>query len=162
MNKHRLLSWLIQEAEKRGPDYARGDSRRNLQKDLKELNNRRAVTLPRHLPRAPEKKLAALREHFKDRVTLISRVLSNYHPEQFCFYRVSKLEPEIFDGLQFLADVVPAFQLDFDRVGRTGMSRYLKFNEALLAFAREYWPERKRPQATLLAFLYSGLGMLFL
>ena len=105
--------------------------------------------------------IPVLREYFKDNVTFISAVLNHYFPKQYFFYRVSKLEEEIFEGIQFFSEIVPEFDtLRFPRVGRTGFSRYLKLNEALLKFARRHWP--KLTQTRLAYFLYQGLGDLFL
>jgi len=74
-----------------------------------------------------------LRKHFKDNVTFISAMLHHYFPKQYFFYRVSKLEKEIFKGLEFFKEVVPEFAgLRFPGVSRTGFDRYLKLNEALL------------------------------
>jgi hypothetical protein len=76
-----------------------------LQEALYELNNRREVDLPSSLPKKPEQMIPVLREHFKDDVTFISLVLNYHFPEQYFFYRVSKLEPEIFLGFQFFSEV---------------------------------------------------------
>jgi len=104
-----------------------------------------------------------LRKHFKDNVTFISAMLHHYFPKQYFFYRVSKLEKEIFKGLEFFKEVVPEFAgLRFPGVSRTGFDRYLKLNEALLNFARGCWPGHGTPQRRLMYFLYEGLGRLFM
>ena len=43
---------------------------------------------------------AGQREHLRGNVTLISLVLHDRFPKEYLFYRVSKLEDEIFDGIE--------------------------------------------------------------
>jgi hypothetical protein len=64
---------------------------------LEDLQNLGAEngTLPHPLPSVPSEAIPLLRRHFKDNVTLISKVLNHLFPDQYLFYRVSKLE-EIF------------------------------------------------------------------
>lgn len=162
MNKELLLKWLISDAEKEAPRYLKYRQRVTLKECLYELNNRRAVDLPSSLPKDPEAMLHTLDERFDGRVSFVSLVLSHHFPDRFLFYRVSELEPEILEGLAFFAEVVPAFKLPFASVGTKGLERYLQLNDALQAFAHTAWPNAKRRPAALLAFLYEGLGMLFL
>jgi hypothetical protein len=120
------------------------------------------IALPSSLPSTPGRMISRLRSHFKVNVTLISRVLNFSFPDQFLFYRVSKLEEEIFMGFDFFYSIVPEFDFPFPRVGRKGLERYLAVNEALLTcFKREY-PDLKDPHARIAWFLYEGLGQLFL
>jgi len=159
MNKQVILSWLLKEAEEHEARYR---STSTIEAALVELNNRREIALPVSIPGNPEEAISLLREHFKDNVTLVSLVLNHRFPKDFLFYRVSRLEEEIFEGLNFLAEIVPGFDLSFFRVGRKGFARYLRLNAALLSFARAHWPDLRNPQARLAAFLYQGLGLLFL
>jgi len=133
----------------------------NLMDNLYMLNHRREVALPDPLPPDPDAMVAVLRTHFKDKVTLISRVLNHYFPEQYIFYNVSKLEDEIFDGLDFFSDLFPPFKFSFERVGKTGWDRYLELNQAMFEFANAAWPEAKDLHGRILFFLYNGLGLLF-
>jgi hypothetical protein len=168
MNKSLILNWLLRDAEAKADDHydqledilPQGN---NLKETLEELNNRREIPLPPSLPKTPDKMIPVLRKHFKDNVTFISAVLHHYFPKQYFFYRVSRLEKEIFEGLEFFKEVVPEFAgLRFPGVGRTGFGRYLKLNEALLNFARGRWPGHGTPQRRLMYFLYEGLGRLFM
>ncbi len=155
-----MLDWLIQAADQesdRWPRYKRGYS-----EALSELQGRRdPAPLPR-LPRNSSEAVPLVREHFRDDVTRASLVLHRHFPKEYLFYRVSKLEEEVFEGLHFLAETVPEFAFGFDRVGRTGFGRYLELNRALLGFARAHWSRARDPQGRLLYFLYEGLGRLFL
>lgn len=162
MNKDQLLQWLKDDAKQHPLIHEGRWSRAALRNTLWEINNRRKVTLPDSLPESAEQMISAMREHFKDNVSLISLVLSHHFPEQFFFYRVSRLEREIFEGLEFFSECIPAFDLPFSSIGRKGVERYLELNDALWSFAREHWPNSKNLQDCVLAFLYSGLGTLFL
>lgn len=162
MNKAQLVQWLREDADKHPLAPAPEWSPVTLKDTLWEINNRRKVTLPDSLPQSAEQMMPVLRQHLKDNVSLLSLVLSHHFPEQFFFYRVSRLEREIFEGLEFFAEWVPAFDLPFSSVGRKGVERYLQLNDALWSFARESWPSSRNPQGHILAFLYQGLGTLFL
>lgn len=162
MNKNLLLAFLLDDVARYANATYPMPERIKLEDILCELNTRREITLPSSLPKTPEKMLTVLRKHFKDNVTFISFVLNHYFPEQYIFYRVSKLEPEIFEGFEYFSDVVSMFDLPFDRVGRKGINRYLDLNEALWQFARIAWPDQKNPWAELTYFLYQSLGNLFL
>lgn len=159
MNKHIILSWLLKEAEEHEAWYR---PKTTLEAALCELNNNREIALPASIPGDPDQAILPLREHFKHNVTLVSLVLNHHFPRDFLFYRVSRLEEEIFEGLDFLSEIVPDFELPFSRVGRKGFERYLRLNAALLSFVRAHWPDLSNPQARLAAFLYQGLGLLFL
>jgi len=164
MNKSMLLSLMLLEnnfdeqviAELYQPDPNK------LMDDLYMLNHRREVKLPPMQPSDPDAMIAVLRTHFKDKVTLISRVLNHYFPEQYIFYNVSKLEDEIFDGLDFFSDIFPPFKFSFERVGKTGWDRYLELNQAMLQFAKKYWPDQKDISTRISFFLYNRLGLMFL
>lgn len=141
MNESMVLDWLLQDAEKNGDRHYRQGIK--LEEALRELNNRQENPLPASLPKSPEKMVPVLREHFKDKVTFISLVLSHHFPEKYLFYRVSRLEEEIFEGLQFFSEIVPEFAiLRFSRIGKTAFNRYTRLNEALFEFARTCWPKQ--------------------
>lgn len=156
MNKEQVKSWLVRATDENSGKYNK-KRRRDLEKALSEIKNRKDVELPSNLPKEKNKMLRTLRKHFKNDVSLISLVLNHYYPNDFLFYRVSQLEEEIFDGLDLLG-----FGLDFDRIGKKGFERYLKLNEALLGFAKQHWPNLDNPQKKIHYFLYQGLGNLFL
>jgi hypothetical protein len=166
VNKELLLRWILQDAE-RHAHYLKpeADSPAELiellRQELYELNHRSRVSLPKAAPETAEKLLPILREQFRDQVTLVSRVLNHYFPQEYLFYRVSPLEEEIFAAFEFFAEVYPDFNFPFDRVGETGFYRYLVLNEALLQFCRLVWPELPVYQAHAAWLLYMGLGELF-
>jgi hypothetical protein len=162
MNKELLLKWLISDAEKQAPRYVGYRREADLKKCLYELNNRRRIELPSPLPKDPEAMLRVLEQHFDRRVSFVSLVLNHHFPDRFLFYRVSELDQEILEGLAFFSEVVPEFKFPFASVGTKALDRYLQLNDQLQAFARTAWPKPKRRQAAVLAFLYEGLGMLFL
>jgi hypothetical protein len=166
MNKTLLLEWVFEDAQKKEQFYqTEGDAKDRrydvLLEDLQFLGGDK-ITLPSSLPTTPSKAIPVLRKHFKDNVTLISRVLNHLFPDQYLFYRVSKLEEEIFRSFDFFSSIVPEFGFSFSRIGRTGFDRYLKVNEALLGLFDAVYPELKDPQARVAWFLYEGLGRLFL
>lgn len=134
----------------------------NLEGHLQELNNRKEISLPEFLPMKEGQMIQVLREHFKDNVTFISLVLNYFFPNKYIFYRVSKLEEEIFEGLKFLSDVITDFA-SLSPIGRTGFDRYLALNEALLNFGDKKWPDIdvRQLQNRLQWFLYDGVGALF-
>lgn len=160
------MDWVLEDAE-RNEDLYQPESRSQaapyelLLDDLRSLGGDKCA-LPSSLPSTPGQMISRLRSHFKDNVTLISRVLNFYFPEQFLFYRVSKLEEEIFLGFDFFASIVPEFEFPFPRVGRKGFERYLAVNKALLTCFKRGYPDLKNPQARIAWFLYEGLGHLFL
>ena len=164
MNKILLLELLAQDLEKHIKQYYGADKieKYSLEDTLYELNNRKSIALPLPLPKTAEEMIAVLRKHFKDDVTLISYVLNRYFPEEFFFYRVSKLEPEIFEGIEFFSEVVPDFRFQFNRIGKRGFDQYLELNKSLMKVAKRVWPDLKRPQLKLAYFLYQGLADLFL
>ena len=106
--------------------------------------------------------ISHLRAHFQDDVTLISRILNHRFPDEYLFYRVSKLEQEIFTGFDFLTSIVPERDFTFPRIGRRGFDRYLVANEALLTCFKRWFPDLEDPQSRIAWFLYEGLGRLFL
>lgn len=165
MNKDLLLTWLLEDAEKNGHRYQiqPGGQQEQYEVMLEDLWNLRGkqVDLP-SLPSTPGRMISRLRSHFKDNVTLISRILNHYFPDQYLFYRVSKLEDEIFRSFEFFSSIVPEFDFSFTKVGRSGFERYLAVNASLLEFFRREYPDSIQPQATIAWFLYEGLGHLFL
>lgn len=162
MNKLLLLHWLLEDVKDYADKQYEWHKEARLEEDLYELNTRRDISLPPSLPKTPEKMMPILRKHFKDNVTFISLVLNHYFPEKYIFYRISKLEPEIFEGFEYFSEVAHMLELPFSHVGTKGLGRYLTLNEALLEFAHIAWPELKFPQINLNYFLYQGLGELFL
>lgn len=164
MNKYLLLNWLLEDLERNVNHYYNSNAIKEfkLEDALYAINSRREVLLPPSLPKSPEKMIPTLREHFKDNVTFISLVLNYYFPEKYFFYRVSKLEPEIFQGFEFFSEIIPDFEFSFVGVGTKSFNRYLELNEKLMKFSGNVWPELERPQITLAYFLYQGLGDLFL
>jgi hypothetical protein len=169
MNKVLVLDWLLNDIDQHADDFygAISESRKDvpLEEALRELNNWRDTILPPSLPKTWDKMIPVLRKHFKDNVTFISLVLNRYFPEVYSFYRVSALEEEIFEGLEFFSEIIPEFSaLNFPGVGRKGFDRYLRLNKVLLEFARLAWPklDLKKCQNRLAYLLYQGLGELFL
>ncbi len=163
MNKQKLLEWLTDEADQKAEAFYAFHDYVSLDEDLFELTSRRGtIEMPPKLPKNPGKLLEKLQDHFKSNVTLVSLVLSRLHPDRFMFYRVSKLEAEIFQGFAFFSEIVPVFDFQFDHVGRTNLANYLLLNEALQKFAADVWPSRKKRDLRLLYFLYEGLARLFL
>jgi hypothetical protein len=166
MNESVLLEWILEDAEKNGESYKINS---NLQDDLDAilLEDLRTlagggVELPDSLPSTSTEAIPLLRKHFKDDVTLISRILNHLFPKQYLFYRVSMLEDEIFRGFDFFSSLVPDLAFSFSRVGRNGFDRYLKINTTLLRFFNEVYPELgEDTQARIAWFLYEGLGRLF-
>src|SRR5215204_3624613 len=151
MNKDHLLELLLEDAEKNEHHFqiqtdTEDGLRQNLLEELQDLGGDKA-TLPNSLPSIPSEAIPLLRRHFKDNVTLISRVLNYLFPDQYLFYRFSKLEEEVFLGFDFFSSTVPAFEFSFSRVGRRGFDRYLELNEALIEFFNAVYPELNNPQA---------------
>ena len=161
MNKDLLRHWLVEDATQYAEEFADGRDERPLPELLSELANRKDVSVPDGLPTRAAAALKAVRRHFRDDVSSGSLVLHHHFPGEYLFYRVSALEPEIFEGLALFAEIVPAFNLGFAKVGPNGFERYLRLNEALLAFANEAWPSAANHQRLVAQFLYQGLGDLF-
>ncbi len=169
MNKMLMLDWLLHDVDRYADGFygAISESRKDvsLEDALRELNNWRDVTLPRALPKTPDRMIPTLRKHFRNKVTFISLVLNHYFPEEYLFYRVSALEDEIFEAFEFFSEIVPQFSvLSFRGVGRTSFARYLRLNKVLFEFARVVWTDldQRQSQNRLAYFLYQGLGELFL
>jgi hypothetical protein len=162
MNKNLLLELLINKTDKNFQKYKSLRKSVNFEGLLWELNNRRGkLARPVSVPRLPEAMISVLREHFKNNVTFISLFLNHYFPNRFLFYRVSKLETEIFEGFQFFSDIVSGFDFPFQKIGRNGFEHYCKLNEVLLDFGKRQWPSDKNLQDKLLYFMYEGLGRMF-
>jgi hypothetical protein len=163
MNKRLLFHDLIDNAESCHEDFERQQD--DISDQLFELQNRRAdavTSLPwAQPPKQKSRALRDLRRHFGDRVTLISLVLSRLFPEDYLFYRTGDAEAPVFEGFAFFADVVSELAFDFDRVGRTGIERYLVVNNALRELASRCWPSVEDPQSRLTALLYQELALLF-
>ena len=163
MNKAIVLHLLLQQIDQYQVEEEKAiiEPESDLQEILFELNNRRPIVLPPLLSDKPDEMIPVLREHFKDNVTLISLILHHHFPQEYLYYRVSKLEEEIFDGLRFFSEIVPAFDLPFTRVGRSGFTRYQRLNRTLLEVANQLWPDLPHSQPLVESFL-EGLAVLFL
>ncbi len=169
VNKKLLLDWLLQDMEENKEFFladvrGRADSHEALAEDIHVLSKGQA-DLPKSLPSTPGRMIQYLRRHLKGNVTLISRVLSFHFPDKYVFYRVSKLEEEIFEAFDFFSSVVPEFGFFFPRVGvgKRSFDRYLKVNDALMRlFEREGYDSLNDLHAKVAWFLYRGLGELFL
>ena len=76
---------------------------------------------------------------------MVSFVLHWKLPEKYFFYRVSKLEPDIFAGLEYFSENFPRFDLGFQGVGkgRGSFERYIDFNAMMSEFLLEVWPDEK-------------------
>lgn len=156
MDNQQILSWLLKDAEKYADEYY-SFQEENLEEKLYHLNRRNKIDLPSSLPKAKDELISVLRRHFNDDVNSISLVLNHYFPEDFIFYRISKLEDEIFKGFDFLE-----LELPFSKIGNKNFDNYLKLNVILLNISHEKWPDLKNPQKRISYFLYQGLGNLFL
>ncbi|RPJ87632.1 MAG: EVE domain-containing protein [Acidobacteria bacterium] len=165
MNKKQVLDWLIRDCDEKSDSYLHYLDRDGtpLQELLDELGNRQAgaYTAPSELAKEPGRAIASLGRLYRNSVTCVSLVLNREFPDRYLFYRVSDLERAIFDGLDFLSEIEPSFQLPFQKIGRKGLNNYLALNTSLLEFARKTWPKLKRPGQKILYFLYYGLGQLF-
>jgi len=158
-----VLEWLSVLADVSCEDYVSHISDTdNLEDILFQVNSRKDISLPPSLPVKSDQMIPVLREHFKDNVTLISLVLSHYYPTKYVYYRYSKLEEAIFEGLEILSEIRPEFTSLFP-IGKTDFKRYLDLNKALLTFANEQWADLRWTEirARILFFLYEGLGRLF-
>ena len=163
MNKQLLLDFVLQNVKSLG--NRRTYCPATLEDRMFELYSRRENTCvypPARLPHDPDKALAVLRDLYKDDVSRISLVLNHFFPEDFLFYRVSKVEPEIFQAFDFLSEIVPEFKLPYSQVGKKGLDRYLVLNEAMLAFGRRQWPAATDLQPQIHKLLYDNLARLFL
>lgn len=160
MNKDQIFTWLLEDAEKYADEYYAGECcgipEENLGEKLYSLNMRKEIDLP-SLPDNKEEMVSFLRKHFNNDVNIISLILNHYFPEDFIFYRVSKLEDEIFNGLEFLD-----FELPFAKIGNKNFDNYLKLNQILLDMFHKNFPDLKNPRNIIHYFLYQGLGNLFL
>src|SRR5690606_10009500 len=88
-------------------------------------------------------------------------VLHHYFPEKYLFYRVSKLEKEIFEGFEFFSDIIPEFDFPFTKIGKTGFEKYLVLNSVLLAFGKLCWPDVANLQYRMERFLYDHFAHFF-
>jgi hypothetical protein len=136
----------------------------DLKSRLLELYSRRedaCVYPPESLPTTAEEMIPVLRQMYKDDVTKISLILHHYFPEQYLYYRVGTLEPEIAKGFDFFSDTVEEFRFDFGRARRTGFDDYLARNSTLLEVGRIWWPDVHNLQARINLFLYNHLAEMF-
>ena len=181
MNKEQLLNYLYDEVQLdiEQLDKSLSEQEEWIGKTLDELDvseedlnaqvfelysqrERSCVYPPANLPATAEEMIPILRKTYKDDVTKISLILHHYFPDDYLFYRVSKLETEIFHGFDFFSEVVPVFDFQFERIRRTSFDDYLTLNSALRRVGRAWWPDVVNLQARVEAFLYHHLAMMFL
>ena len=181
MNKERLFDYMLDRVEKQveivnkalseqeGWDSKIVDEHDPATDDLNaqmlELYTRRegsCIYPPSDLPRNADRMVAQLRKLYRDDVSKVSLVLHHHFPDKFLFYRVSRLEEEIFQGFEYFADIVEELDFDFEKVRRAGFEQYLAVNESLLALGRRVWPNVKNLQFRLECFVYDNLAQLFL
>ena len=133
----------------------------NLLDDLYNVNSHRKISLPSPLPKTSKGLLSALRKKYKDDVTDISLVMNHFFPQEFVYYRVCSLEPELFRAFQFFADEFPQLKPGFDKIGKRGVERYLKLNERLLELGGILWPKDKNVHIRLRIMLFEVFADLF-
>lgn len=126
MNKGLLPNWILQDVEENKDSFLvdvkeRGGSYEALAEDIQILSRGQA-NLPESLPSTPRRMIQRLRSHFKGNVTLISRVFNYHFPDKYVFYRVSKLEEEIFEAFDFFSSVVPVNEKELEAAVRQGKS----------------------------------------
>lgn len=166
MDRAHILGLLLDDAEKNEHHYQRQVDTKDelhqfLLEDLQNLGGDK-VTLPDPLPSISSEAVPLVRDHFNDNVTLGSRVLNHLFPDQYLFYRPSKLEEEIFTAFDYFSSAGAILEFSFSKVGETGFDRYLELNDVLLGSFNTAYPELKNPQARVTWFLYEGLYRLFL
>jgi hypothetical protein len=188
MNKQKMLDWLINEAALKADQYydglleTRHESQPSIDDLLYELNGRSDLELPRRIPGNPEEAPEAFAEEnpqFHHRVDLISLLLRHYYPDKYLFFRPSKLDFEIFAGLEYFAEIREELDFPFSHVSKYNIKEYLEFNRAMLKLGHAWWPgyefrsffkgkPRLKPayyeylQKRVAYFLYQGVAELFL
>ena len=163
MNKQLLLDYALKNVD--SSTHRSTYRRSTLEDQMFELYNRREnayIYPPASLPHDPEEALAIVRDLYKDDVSRISLVLNHFLPHDFLFYRVSKLEQEIFQAFDFFSEVVPEFNFQFSQIGKKGLDRYLALNKVLLRFGRRQWPRVGDLQPRIHRLLYDNFAKLFL
>ncbi|MDB6146544.1 MAG: hypothetical protein JWO45_208 [Spartobacteria bacterium] len=160
MNKKAILSMICDRVEL-GADswyWTTGD----LQRDLDGVAGR-SVIVPR-LPKSAAKAFEILKQRPDWNVSMTSRVLAEYFPDDFLFYRVGQLEPEIFAGFEYFRDTEPCFDFDFSSVGADGYDRYQVLSQQMLDYGRHVWPETDAytRQRRLICLMYDQIARLFL
>lgn len=164
MNKHILLNLLSNEASKNAERYYRNLLRSK--RPFEMLVGRRDLPVTLDVPRDSEKALADTRALLKDYVDVTSFLLNKNFPEQFFYFRPSRLNLEVFAGLDYFWEIfepwLPGLTFPWARVTQQGMDAYLLLNQAMFCLARNVWPGVRHPQAQIAYFLYQGLGQLFL
>lgn len=181
MDSRRISEWLLKDAERDaeryyGAPYYPFDKDYDLEDLIYELRNRREI--PSELRQKIEKItktkknnsdnqiILELQRLFGNNISLISLILNTIYPHKYFYYRISKLEREIFTGLKFLSDSMGEFNLPFLKIGRGNnvIGNYLKFNEALHCLSDRQWifEDFEKIQKRIHYFLYQGVGKLFL
>lgn len=163
MNNKLIFDYVLRNVE------AHGDQpylpTKTLEQHMLALYSRRedaCVYPPSTLSPDPDKAVSVLRERYKDDVSRVSLVLNHFFPDRFLFYRVSKLEGELFQAFDFFADICSEFRFLNSRIGQKGFEKYLLLNKSLLAFGRHQWPHAADLQGRMCRFLYDNLAKLFL
>ncbi|MCY2989704.1 MAG: hypothetical protein NTY19_17780 [Planctomycetota bacterium] len=155
MNKEILLNYMlwhvqmyadsVNEDLSQDPDSAASNldelnpADEDLNAQILRLYNRRENACkypPSSLPKSPKEMISVLRDYYKDDVTKISLVLHHYFPDQFVFYRVSRLDDEVFRGFEFFSDMIPDFDFDFERVRRNGFEGFIDARDYLNHLSR--------------------------
>lgn len=164
MNKHMLVDLLTTEASKNAESYYRGLLQSK--HPLEMLIGRRDLPTTFDIPNDPDKAFTDFSLRFKSNADVTSFLLNKYFPEQYFYFRPSKLNPEIFTGLDYLWEIfepwLPGLTFPWPRVTQQGIDAYLVLNQAMLCLAHHAWPSVRKPQAYIAYFLYQGLGRLFL
>jgi len=155
MDGKKVLDWLIRDSEKEaeryyGHQFYPFDREYKLEELIFELRNRRELPseMLEFIMNIPSIKkennideshiVSNIKNIFNSNITLTSLVLNNIYPNKYFYYRVSKLEPEIFSGIKFLRDYLDEFDLPFSKIGAgtQGFDRYLMLNRALHSVAK--------------------------
>jgi len=164
MNKSLMMQMVKYQVELTAPETIeseKGLTVDNLLDNLYDVNSHRELSLPSPLPKTPKGLLSALRKKYKDDVTDISLVMNHFYPQEFVYFRVCSLEPELFRAFQFFADEFPQLKLGFGKIGKRGVERYLKLNEGLLELGGILWPNDKNAHIRLRIMLFEVFADLF-
>jgi hypothetical protein len=76
-------------------------------------------------------------ETFEKNISKISFCLNYFFPNKYVFYNANReIENEIFNGLNFIADINEIFSFKFDKIGegKDNFEKYIKFNESMINF----------------------------
>jgi hypothetical protein len=117
VNRKMMLDWLIGDARENADQQS--IPKNDLDDMLWELLNRPETSFPilPDLPHDESRLTTTLQECLGNNVSRVSFVLHRRLPDKYLFYRVSDLEPEIFEGLDFLRPVMLELDLPFTSIG---------------------------------------------